>query len=185
MRRLLEALRLWRLSSGKSGRAYRPILRHVRRQRATRILHIGVGDTLAAQRLIRAGLVVAGSGGVEYTGIDLFEMRAAIGLPGVSLKLAHKKLAPLGAKVRLVPGDAFSALGRVANSLAGQQVVVIAGDQDAESLRRAWFYIPRVLGESAAVFVESIDAQGESRFDEVPRDEVIRRSRHATERRAA
>ena len=116
----------------------RCLYRHIGRRKSHRILELGVGTTERAQRLIEvAGLADPGCQ-VGYTGIDLFEMRGESDAPGVSLKLAHRQLQATGARVRLVPGIAQSALAQTANSLGPHDLVLIAADQPDESLAQAW-----------------------------------------------
>jgi hypothetical protein len=104
-------------------------------------------------RLVRVAQRYAENQRVRYTGIDLFEARPQ-DRPGWTIKRAHKTLASLGAKVQLVPGDPLSALARCANALASTDIVIISADQDLQSLRQAWFYVPRMLHDKSCVFLE-------------------------------
>ena len=54
----------------------------------------------------------------------------------------------------MLPGNPFTALARSANALGPMDVILIAADQDAPSLERAWFYVPRLLRASTRVFQE-------------------------------
>lgn len=134
----------------------RPLFRVIRERGIARILEIGLGDAERSLRLIQAAAKANPGKRVEYTGIDLFEARAE-GAPGTSLKAIYRKLATTHAKVRLLPGDPFSALARQANSLLGTELVVISADQVGASLDRAWFYVPRLLAKDASVFIERPD----------------------------
>jgi len=49
---------------------------------------------------------------ISYTGVDQFEARSDDAPAGISLKQAHCKLVASGARVRLLPGDAFGVLSR-------------------------------------------------------------------------
>ena len=116
--------------------------------------------------------------GVEqfrYTGIDLFESRGADASVGLSLIEAHRMLKATGPNVQLVPGDPFSALARIANSLGRADLVVISADQDESSLRRAWFYIPRILHAGSVVFIEQpSEGDTDGILRQIARDEVER-----------
>ncbi len=79
---------------------------------------------------------------------------------GLSLKEAHRSFKTLGVAIQLVPGDPFSALARTANALREIDLVLISADQDAESLDRAWFYLPRVLHATSVVFLEQVNPDG-------------------------
>jgi hypothetical protein len=90
---------------------------------------------------------------VHFTGIDLFEAREP-GSSGMTLKRAFLLLRPRDIHLRLVPGDAFSALSRCANYLAGSDVVYVSADQDEAAMDRAWAYLPRMLHEQSVVVCE-------------------------------
>ena len=63
-------------------------------------------------------------------------------------------------KVRLVPGDPFDALARIANETSGIDLVVVAGDQDPELMARAWLFLPRMIHDDTLVLSQAADAQG-------------------------
>jgi hypothetical protein len=153
MARLVRQLRNLYLAFFSKPVRDRRLYRHIRRHKSQRILELGVGTMERALRLIEVA-TQAGPNRVSYTGIDLFEMRGESDAPGVSLKLAHRELNASGAKVRLVPGSAQSALAQTANSLGPHDLVLIAADQPDESLAKAWMYFPRILAEGASVFRE-------------------------------
>ena len=68
--------------------------------------------------------------------------------------------------LRLVPGDPLSALTRVANSLAGTDVVIISLDQTGDLLDQAWRYVPRMLHADSLVYLERPGKKpGETKFD--------------------
>ncbi len=135
--------------------------------------------------MIETASHVSRPGEVYYTGIDLFESRVAQE-NGLTLKAAHQKLAPTGAHIRLVPGDAFSAIARIANSLQGLDLVVISGDQPAEALNRAWFYFPRMLHGQSQVFLQKPCQPGQSApYDRVSTVDIAAWASPAQRRRAA
>jgi hypothetical protein len=136
----------------------RILYRAIRRHKIGQIVELGVAKGVRAKRLIELAQRSA-KGEVRYAGIDLFEARDP-GQPGLTLKQAHCLLRATGAKVQAVPGDPFSALARVANSLTGTQLLIIAADQSGPALERAWFYVPRMLTENAIVYIETASDRG-------------------------
>jgi hypothetical protein len=129
------------------------LYRALAKSRASRIIELGVGMGSRAQRLVEVARRYAKQTPVQYTGVDLFEARPAIS-PGMTLKRAHRVLRATGAQVRLIPGDPLTALARAANSLANTDFVVIAADQDCNSVTQAMFYLPRMIHADSQVFVE-------------------------------
>lgn len=186
MRRLLDAIRLAHLAYFSKPASDRVIYRAIRRTRARKILELGVRAGQRARRMIEVATRCAG-GPVSYAGIDLFELREPAENDGHSLKEAHSLLKPTGARVRLIPGDPFTALARMANEIGPCDLVVIASDQPAESLERAWFYVPRLLHAATSVFIERPSSeQTPARFELLAHDEIRRRAaRRAPRRRAA
>ena len=183
---LKKRLRAFYFSRLSSPPADRLIYQAISRSRARRIVEIGLGTGDRTRRMIEVAAAYAPPAEICYTGIDLFESRTSLHGPGMPLKLAHRVLKPTGATIRLVPGDALSALSRVANTLTGTDVLVISGWHDTESLARAWFFIPRMLVGHTAVFME--DASGSDDavvFNRMARGEIERLADAASERRAA
>jgi hypothetical protein len=76
------------------------------------------------------------------------------------LKTAHQQLQLAGVRSQLAPGDPFSALSRLANTLLGTDLLLIGAGVDAQSLERAWFFVPRMLHERSRVFLEERGAGG-------------------------
>ncbi|MEQ8788147.1 MAG: hypothetical protein RIC55_17700 [Pirellulaceae bacterium] len=148
----------------------RVLYRAMRRLRPRRIVELGLGDARRAQRLIRTAQRYAAGESVRYTGVDLFEMRPAE-QARIGIKQAYHDLRAMGATVQLAPGDPFSALARIANALTGTDLLVIAADNDAPSLARAWFYIPRMLHERTRVYLEHRDGDA-STFRLLKRSEI-------------
>jgi hypothetical protein len=146
-------LRSLYLSYFSKPQGYRPLYRALRKRPPTKIVELGIGS---AERTLRMLELCAAGPETSYTGIDLFEARGQGAAPGLSLKAAHTKLSATGVKVRLVPGDPFSALSRSANALAGQDLILISADQDRESLARAWFYVPRMMHPGTLVLLEEV-----------------------------
>jgi hypothetical protein len=60
----------------------------------------------------------------------------------------------------LVPGEPYDALSQIANYVSGIDLVVAAGDQDPESMARAWMFLPRMIHDDTMVFSQAADARG-------------------------
>jgi hypothetical protein len=108
---------------------------------------------------------------LRYTGIDQFEGRGGSSR-GPTLKQAHAALRLANVRVQLVPGDPQAALARVANALTGTDLVVIAANQDRESLARAWNWLPRMLTPQSLVFLEETGGKNGATWRRVPMLEV-------------
>jgi len=136
------------------------------------ILELGVGDGVRAQRLLAIAMRNVSDAGLCYTGIDLFEDRPA-GLDRIALKQAYQQLRQQHVKVQLVPGDPFEALARISNYISGIDLVVVAGDQDPDSLARAWMFLPRMIHAQTRVFCQPPAANGKvADFAEMPRQKL-------------
>lgn len=131
-------------------RCHRSVYQRVQQTRPRRIVELGIGDATRAVRMIQLAQRATGET-VQYCGIDLFEARD---VDGIRLKDVHHRLAQTGAKIRLVPGDAFSALGRSANILTDTDLLVIDDVHTQEEIQQAYHFFPRMLhaGSSVARF---------------------------------
>jgi hypothetical protein len=147
-------LRLAYLCSFSKPPEDRPIYKAICEACPTRILEIGIGSGQRALRMIEVAALCRPAAQIRYTGIDLFEARSAGDGPGLSLIQAHRALKTTGALIRLIPGDLCTALARSANSLPGNDLIVIAGRRDPEAMRRAWFFLPRMLKADSQLFVQ-------------------------------
>ena len=164
----------------------RSVYRAIRRRRIRRIVEIGVGTGQRAVRMIEVARLNAAVGDIRYAGIDLFEDRPRPLGQKLTLRAAHRLLRPTGARIRLVPGDPFAALSRVANTLTGTELVVISASQVPANLARAWFYVPRMLTRDSLVLMEQRSGvAGEFVLRPIARDEIDQLARGATLRRAA
>ncbi len=151
----------------------RPIYQALLSGRVRRILELGLGFGDRSVRLIETASRFCDARDVHYTGIDLFEGRDTSHEAGLTLKLAHQKLARIGAHVRLMPGNTLSGVAHIANSLKGLDLVVISGDQLPESLDRAWFYFPRMIHSQTQIFLQKPSQPGESApYDRIGADEI-------------
>jgi predicted O-methyltransferase YrrM len=154
----------------------RAIYKAIARHKCQRFLELGVGSGLRAERMIHVAARHHAKDQLRYVGIDLFEARTAPAT-GMSLKDAHRAFKNLGVAAQLVPGDPFSALARAANALRDIDLVLISADQDAASLERAWFYLPRVLHAKSLVLVERANPDGTLSVLPMDRSEVDARAR--------
>ena len=126
----------------------RGLYRRVKQKKPQRIVEIGVGDLTRATRLIALAQRFRDDA-IHYCGIDVFEARSE-GTP-LRLKYAHNRLAKTGAKVRLVPGELTSAVGRTANMLVGTDLLIIGAVHSQEELQSVFPYLPRMLQESTSI----------------------------------
>ena len=151
--------------------ADRALFRLLYQRKITTIVELGVGTGRRAERMIRLA-AKRGRSQIRYTGIDLFEARPSFA-PGLTYKCAHRLLVATEAHVKLVPGDPFSALGRVANELQGTDLLVVSADQDEAALTRAWFFVPRMLHpESRICLEEPQPLRRDTRFRVLRPDEI-------------
>jgi hypothetical protein len=163
----------------------REILKWVYDNRPRSIVEIGVGQAARTQRMLELLTHHVSATEIRYTGIDLFEGRDPR-TPGLSLKAAFTVLRPLGVQAQWVPGDPYAALGRVANNLSNTDLLLVAADQEAESLSHAWAFVPRMLHSQSVVFQEIETPRGPA-FARVTAQEVEKRARehHRSKRRVA
>lgn len=124
-----------------------------------KILELGVGDGLRAQRLLAIALRNAPDAQLCYTGVDLFEDRP-VGADRIALKQVYQQLRQQRVKVQLVPGDPLTALARISNDISGVDLVVVAGDQDPDSMAQAWMFLPRMIHAGTRVFRQGTAADG-------------------------
>jgi len=139
--------RLWLTRLSKPA-GERPLYRHLLGARPARILEMGLGTLVRAERMLKT----AGPG-VSYVGVDRFEARGPTDAPGVTLKQAHRRLHALG-RVQLVPGDADAALARLCNHLGTFDLVLVSADIEESTLARCWFFLQRVTGGDTLLFRE-------------------------------
>lgn len=164
---------LW-LAHFSKPRGERILFRLIKQQPVKSILEIGVADLSRAERLIQFAGNFTPNGELRYTAVDLFEGRPDPET-GISLKEAHARLKQVDAKIKVIPGDPFSALARSANSLAGTDLVLIAEDVDAEAMQRAWTYLPRTLHEGSRVVIAT-DSDSGPQYRLMTKEEVIQLS---------
>jgi hypothetical protein len=165
--RLLRSLYLLYLSQPASRRR---LYKAIQARPIRSIVELGIGLGGRTERILE----IAGwkADALRYTGIDLFEARPG-GAQGLSLKEAFAQLRLPGVRVQLVPGDPYTALLRVANALAGTDLLLISACQDPDSLARAWTWVPRMLTPTSLVFLEEAGPrEGETLWRQIPSDEI-------------
>src|SRR5262245_60394378 len=153
--RLLRCLYLLYFSQPAADRA---VYQALRGRLIRSVVELGINRTERTQRILEIARWGSENTPLRYTGIDLFEARPA-NQAGLTLKQAYAALKRPNVQVQLVPGDAATALRRVANSLANTDLLLIAANQNEESLARAWAWIPRMLCPTSLIFREE-PAQG-------------------------
>lgn len=159
----------------------------IQKHKFTSILEFGLEDGIRSERMIQVALRAAGIRPVHYVGIDLFEGNPDPEAEPLSLKEAHTQLGSLGARVKLIPGDPYSALSRIANQLKDIELVVIGFDQDPELVTRCWSYLPRFLTEDAVVLLQGDEAENYEfrQIDLATVKELADRARPRKERKRA
>ncbi|MBL8892645.1 MAG: hypothetical protein JNL67_21895 [Planctomycetaceae bacterium] len=128
--------------------------RLIQKHKYVSILEIGMEDAVRSERMLQIALRTAGPRVVNFVGIDLFEAHPKADEEQLTLKAAHQLLSGTGARVKLVPGDAHSALSRTANSLKDIELVVIGWDNSPEVMAKCWNLMPRFLAENATILLQ-------------------------------
>ena len=133
----------------------RAIWKTVMQQAPKRIVELGIGDGVRTKRMLElASTAVADK--VQYTGQDLFEGRST-DQAGLTLKEAHRAFATDQVSSRLAPGDVYSVLTRMANSLTNTDLLLISNEHDDSVLAAAWYYVPRMLHEDSVILRQTSD----------------------------
>lgn len=145
----------------------RILYRRIRTTEPCRVVHIGLGSVERTQRLLDLAVHVA-PGPVEFTGIDMFEAADK-----TSLKDFHRSMNRDGVRLKLVPGDAFSGLARIANVLSDTNLLLIGGDIEDSDLEAAWFYVPRMLANGAVVLREHEHEEKGPRWKNIRVEEIF------------
>jgi len=133
--------------------------RLIKKHHVTSILEICLEDGVRGDRMIQMALRGSGARVVNYVGIDLFEANPDPEAEPLTLKQAHQQFSALGARVKLIPGEPFAALNRIANSLKDIELVVIGCDADPEQIARCWALMPRFLADQALVLLQADESQ--------------------------
>jgi hypothetical protein len=178
-------LRLLYLSYLSKPASDRPIYRALQRQKAQKVLELGIGIGQRAIRMIEVASRFHPIREIQFVGMDLFEARSSADGPGVTLKMAYRLLNATRARVQLVPGDPLTGLMRVANALGQVDLMVISSRLDPGQLRKAWLYVPRLLHERSQVFLERTLAGGRTSVRLLERSEIEQLAVAAVDRKAA
>lgn len=162
------------------------LFRLVHRHAIAKLALLGMSDLERTMRLIEVAQADNGGVNIELIAVDKFEMRTQAEGAGSTLKAAHRFFAAKEIKARLLPGDPQSVLTASANSISGVDLLLIAADQDRESLSRAWFYVPRMLHSAAEVLIEEPHGKGgEFVWRSITREELTQLASKPRHRRAA
>lgn len=164
-------------------RADRTVYQTIRNTPVRSVLELGIGDGQRASRIIALASPQNDGEQVAYTGIDVFEAGSCHSKANLSLKQAYRQLRPLGAKLRLLPGDPMAVLPQVANTLGQFDLVVISAEAVAGQTPRAWFYLQRLLHPKSIVLVQEDGREGE--FRRLSLAEIESRSSIGRARKAA
>jgi hypothetical protein len=208
---IFSHLRLSYLCHLSKPAADRPIYRAIRRQRALKIVELGIGDGRRALRMIQVARLACPGQDILYVGIDPFEDRRGAGFvvpasagcptpssmvrepaeagttnsPKLTLKAAHQLLRGAGVRVQLLPGNPPDTLARAANSLGKVDLLIVPAELDSPSLARVWFFVPRMLHQSSLVFVGRVLDDGQTAVRIKPREEIDALAAAGVSRRAA
>ncbi len=158
--------------------ADRPLFQAVANKAIRSIVEVGIADVARTRKIWEALAFRRENLPLRYTGIDQFESRPK-GRPALSLKQAYSDLRKDGVQVKLVPGDAASALHRTANALTGTDLLILSATIDAAELTRAWTWMPRMLHAGTIVFQEVRDASGVSSWQRLSIVEIQQRAKAA------
>jgi hypothetical protein len=183
----LQRWKYWYLCNFSKPVANRLLYKRLKETAVQSIVEIGVGMGERIAEVSNVATLLRPNTRLRYTGIDLFEGRPQ-GAAGLELREAHRRFSALGLKVQLAPGDAYSALTRLANSLADTDWIFISADQDPQVVNRALRYLPRMMGANSIVFIEERSATGELvKYQELRKAEIEAKvaSQARAERRAA
>jgi hypothetical protein len=172
---------LARLSKPKCDRQ---LYRLIKRQQASRIVEIGMGELSRAVALVEVAQRYARDKKVWYTGIDLFEARPA-DRSTLSLKDAYRILRASEAGIRLVPGTPARSLASAANAHPNTDLILIGRDVTEADLHGAWFYVPRMLHANSVILAERTVADGQVSFENISRSQIAEWAAGESVRRAA
>jgi len=159
--RLLRSAYLLYFSQPASDRA---LWRAIRGRPIRTIVELGISLASRTPRMLEIARWRQSDQPLRYTGIDLFEARPT-DQPQLTIKQANAALRRQEMQLQLVPGDPATALRRMANSLVGTDLLIIAANQDSDSLAAAWTWMPRMLTTDSLIFLEEPAAKpGETQW---------------------
>lgn len=131
----------------------RALFAHLISQPVASILEIGIG---AGERMRRVANLAQAADGIEsirYVGTDEFES-SKDGKRHLTLKQAHQVAGQLGFRATLMPGDAASALPRVAHKIGMSDLIIVDGGLDPANptVGAVANWLSRVAHEKSALF---------------------------------
>ena len=179
--RLLK--RVW-LQYFSTPAAVRPLVGAIASKAIRSMVEIGIADTGRTRKLWDALAVRGENLPLKYTGIDPFESRSK-SQPALPIKQAYSELRRSGVQVKLVPGDAATALHRTANSLTGTDLLIISATIGESELARGWTWMPRMLHAGTIIFQEVRGAGGKSDWQRLSIVEIQQRAKAGKTRKAA
>jgi len=120
------------------------------------ILEIGMGDGSRIEQILSMFTLREGCKQLRYAGVDLFESGTDSG-GHMRLKDAHRMLAEKNVRAHLVPGDATTALMRIAHStLPSDLIIVDAGWQENSENGQALIqWLPKLVHDDTVVFARN------------------------------
>ena len=147
----------WRYLSKPAGE--RALFLHVLENPVSSILELGLGDGERFARVIPLCSKPEGVSQIRYAAVDPFESAPA-GTPHLPLKTAHRKLAELGVKANLIPGDTIAAIARVANMVLPSDLVIVDGrwSSDDEISQAIHQWLPRLCHNQSTIFARNSDS---------------------------
>ena len=165
-------------------KAVRHLYRLVSRSCASRIVEVGISDLKRAIAMIEVAQRACVDKPINYTAIDWFESRPSSG-SALPLKEAYRQLRATGANVRLVPGAPGAALSAAANAHQHTDLILIGPEVTDADMKRAWFFVPRMLHADSTVLREHRDSSGQPVFSSVSRTQIAEWASCDATRRAA
>lgn len=138
----------------------RSLFLHVLETPVSSILELGLGNGDRFTRVIPLCTKPQGVNQIRYAGVDQFESAPA-GAPHLPLKTAHRKLAELGVKANLIPGDTLAGIARVANIVLPSDLVIVdgrwnSGDDISQAIHQ---WLPRLCHDQSTIFARNSDSE--------------------------
>ena len=181
---LLSRLKLLYLLYFSKPPADRVLYRAIRRSQPRKIVVLGLGTAGRVLRMIEVARLLVPIRELHLTVIDPFEAQPA-DRSAISLKQAFQLLRGTGVRVRLVPGEPLEGLMRAANDLGQVDLLVFSAGTVPGEMARAWFFVPRLLHNRTAIYLEKAQPDGPGTFQSMPQADIAALASAALRRRAA
>ncbi len=135
---------------------HRALFQHVIEHPLGSILEIGIGNGDRLKQVLSLYTLKSSVKQLRYAGVDPFESGTDSG-GHLRLKDVHRLLAEQQVKAHLIPGDATTALHRVAHSVLPSDLVIVdSGWNDSSSFGEALQqWLPRLVHDSSTVFART------------------------------